>query len=188
MIIFVDKEYRFMEKLKSSGIKRVRTIWDEQERKWYFVVADVIQKLTHNRHPRDYTKKLRKYDKELAKVWDKLVVPVEVHTNGGLQFINCTDLYGILRILRSVRSPRARTFLNWTENLTFDPNQEQGKIEVSKQSLEKFYKILAQPETWRSKKKKLIRNCKNQPSYQKMNELEMIFALLDENDFIDKKS
>jgi hypothetical protein len=87
-----------------------------------------------------------------------------------------------------VRSPRARTFLIWTENLTFDPNQEQGKIEVSKQSLEKFYQILAHPETWRSKKEKLIRNCKKQPSYQKMNEFEMIFALLEENDFRDNKS
>jgi len=177
-----------MENLNSSGSKQVRTVWDESERKWYFVVADVVQILTKNQHPKDYTKKLRRYDKELASVWEKLVILIEVQTNGGMQYMNCTDIYGLLRILRSVRSPRAKTFLQWTEDLQFDPSQKQGKIEVSKQSLEKFYKILADPGKWMKKREQYILKNKNQPSYQKMSELEMIFALLYEHDFLDYKS
>ena len=37
--------------------KRVRTVWDDQQEKWYFSVIDVIAVLTDSVNPTDYFKK-----------------------------------------------------------------------------------------------------------------------------------
>ena len=46
--------------------KRVRTVWDDQQEKWYFSVIDVVAVLTDSANPTDYFKKMRKRDPELA--------------------------------------------------------------------------------------------------------------------------
>ena len=46
--------------------KRVRTVWDDQQEKWYFSVVDVVAVLTDSANPTDYLKKMRKRDPELA--------------------------------------------------------------------------------------------------------------------------
>lgn len=59
-----------MEKQESIKIfeeKRIRTLWDEEQEKWYFSVVDVIQVLTDSVNPTDYLKKMRKRDPELGK-------------------------------------------------------------------------------------------------------------------------
>ena len=46
--------------------RKVRTVWDDQEEKWYFSVVDVIGILTDSVNPTDYLKKLRKRDQQLG--------------------------------------------------------------------------------------------------------------------------
>ena len=46
--------------------KRVRTVWDDQQEKWYFSVIDVVAVLTDSVNPTDYFKKMRKRDPQLA--------------------------------------------------------------------------------------------------------------------------
>jgi hypothetical protein len=46
--------------------KRVRTVWDDQQEKWYFSVIDVVSVLTDSVNPTDYFKKMRKRDPQLA--------------------------------------------------------------------------------------------------------------------------
>ena len=46
--------------------KRVRTVWDDQQEKWYFSVVDVVSVLTDSANPADYLKKMRKRDPQLA--------------------------------------------------------------------------------------------------------------------------
>ena len=46
--------------------KRVRTVWDDQQEKWYFSVVDVVSVLTDSANPTDYLKKMRKRDPQLA--------------------------------------------------------------------------------------------------------------------------
>ena len=68
--------------------KQIRTIWNEADQKWYFVVADVVQVLTDTPNPTDYIKKMRKRDEELSKGWGQLVTPLSVETSGGKQNLN----------------------------------------------------------------------------------------------------
>ena len=57
-----------MSNIKLFESKQIRTVRNEADEKWYFVVADVIQVLTDTSNPSDYIKKMRKRDEELSKV------------------------------------------------------------------------------------------------------------------------
>ena len=46
--------------------KRIRTVWDDEQEKWYFCVADMVEALTDSVNPTDYIKKMKKRDPELA--------------------------------------------------------------------------------------------------------------------------
>lgn len=65
--------------------KQVRIFWNEQEEKYYFAVADIVQVLTGTVNPTDYIKKMRVRDKELAKGWLQIVTPLSYQTLGGKQ-------------------------------------------------------------------------------------------------------
>lgn len=40
--------------------RKVRTVWDDQEEKWYFSIVDVIAVLTETDRPRKYWSDLKK--------------------------------------------------------------------------------------------------------------------------------
>ena len=39
--------------------KKFRTIWDDEQEKWYFSIVDVIEVLTDNERPRKYWSDLK---------------------------------------------------------------------------------------------------------------------------------
>ena len=45
--------------------RKIRTVWDEDQEKWYFSVVDIVSVLTDSANPTDYFKKVRKRDSEL---------------------------------------------------------------------------------------------------------------------------
>lgn len=75
--------------------KRVRSVWDDEQEKWYFCVVDVVEILTDSVNPTDYLKKMKKRDPEQAKEWGQIVTPLSVQTAGGKQRVNCATTDGI---------------------------------------------------------------------------------------------
>lgn len=63
----------------------MRTIWNESDQKWYFVVADVLQVLPDTPNATDYIQKMRKRNELLSQGWGQLVTPLLVDTAGGKQ-------------------------------------------------------------------------------------------------------
>lgn len=45
--------------------KKVRIVWNEQEEKYYFAVADIVQVLTDSADTKQYIKRMRARDTEL---------------------------------------------------------------------------------------------------------------------------
>jgi DNA-damage-inducible protein D len=72
-----------MNSIKLFESQQVRTVWNETDQKWYFVVVDVVKILTDSVNPSDYIKKIRKRDLELAKGWGQIVPTLSVETAGG---------------------------------------------------------------------------------------------------------
>ena len=104
--------------------KKVRSVWNEEEQQWYFVVVDVIEVLTDSKNPTDYIKKMRKRDSVLSEGWGQLVTPLGVQTAGGTQRINCANVKSLLRIIQSIPSPKAEPFKQWLAQVGYERMQE----------------------------------------------------------------
>jgi prophage antirepressor-like protein len=91
LVYFYTSRNKNMSNIKVFESKQVRTVWNEADETWYFVVSDVIQILTDTPNPSDYIKKMRKRDGELAKGWGQIVPPLWVETAGGKQRMGTTN-------------------------------------------------------------------------------------------------
>ena len=63
--------------------KKVRTVWDDEQEKWFFSVLDVVEVLTDSTNPTDYFKKMRKREPELAEYVGTNCPHVEMQTPTG---------------------------------------------------------------------------------------------------------
>ena len=73
-----------MQDLKLFDQRQIRTVWDEEQEKWYFCVADVIEVLTDSNDVRQYIKRLRQRDSELNSVWGTICTPHQFISTDGL--------------------------------------------------------------------------------------------------------
>jgi len=62
-----------MSNIKLFESNQIRTVWNEIDQKWYFVVEDVILVLTDSKDPKQYIKRMRQRHEELAKGWVQFV-------------------------------------------------------------------------------------------------------------------
>jgi DNA-damage-inducible protein D len=72
-----------MSNIKLFESKKIRTVWNEADEKWYFVITDVVQVLADTINAADYIKKMRKRDELLSKGWGQIVTPLVIDTAGG---------------------------------------------------------------------------------------------------------
>ena len=94
--------------------KKVRVAWDEEQEKYYFAVADIVQVLTDSVNPRDYIKKMLRRDPELKSKWGTICPPVEMLApDGKLRKTQASDLKGIFRIIESIPSKKAEPVRQW---------------------------------------------------------------------------
>ena len=81
---------------------------DEEQQKYYFAIADIVQVLTDSVNPRDYIKKMLRRDPELKSKWGTICPPVEMLApDGKLRKTQASDLKGIFRIIESSPSKKA---------------------------------------------------------------------------------
>ena len=102
-----------IEKIQLFENKKIRTVWVEKEEKWYFAVEDVIEVLTDSRDPKQYVKRMKLRDSELAKGWVQIVPLLTVMTEGGPQKMRCANLQGMFRIIQSIPSKKAEPIKVW---------------------------------------------------------------------------
>jgi DNA-damage-inducible protein D len=145
-----------MSNIKLFESKQIRSVWNEFDQKWYFVVADVIQVLTDTPNPSDYIKKMRKRDVELSKGWGQFVTPLSVDTIGGKQKLNCANAKGLLRIIQSIPSPKAEPFKNWLAQVGSDRLDEIENPELAAQRTRELYKAKGYPDDWIEKRMRSI--------------------------------
>lgn len=145
-----------MSSIKLFESKQIRTVWNETDEKWYFVVTDVVQALTNTPNPSDYIKKMRKRDDELSKGWGQLVTPLSVDTIGGKQKLNCANAKGLLRIIQSIPSPKAEPFKLWLAQTGSDRLDEIENPELATQRTRELYKLKGYPDDWIEKRMRSI--------------------------------
>lgn len=145
-----------MSALKIFESKKIRSVWDEKEQKWYFVVEDVVAVLTDSSDAKQYVKRMRQRDDELSKGWVHIVPTLLVETAGGKQKMGCADKKGLLRIIQSIPSPKAEPFKVWLAQVGSDRLDEIENPELATQRTRELYKLKGYSEDWIEKRMRSI--------------------------------
>ena len=58
-----------MSNIRLFESKKIRSVWNEDEEKWYFSVQDVVEVLTDSVDVKGYIKKMKKRDAKLNANW-----------------------------------------------------------------------------------------------------------------------
>lgn len=128
-----------MSNIKLFESKKIRSVWNGTEQKWYFVVEDVVAALTDSNDPKQYVKRLKLRDPELAKGWVQIVPTLSVETPGGKQKMNCANVQGLLRIIQSIPSPKAEPFKRWLAKVGNERLEEIENPELASQRTRQIY-------------------------------------------------
>ncbi|MBQ6277885.1 MAG: hypothetical protein IJK62_14410 [Bacteroidales bacterium] len=136
--------------------KKIRSIWDDEQEKWYFSIADVVEVLTESKNPTDYIKKMKKRDPLLAKGWGQIVTPLSLQTMGGKQRVNCASMEGIFRIIQAIPSLKAEPFKLWMAQVASDRIDQLQDPELSIEQAMVDYKRLGYSDNWINQRLKSI--------------------------------
>ena len=145
-----------MSSIKLFESRQIRSVWNEQDQKWYFVVEDVVLALTDSKDPKQYIKRMRQRDDELAKGWVQFVPTLWVETAGGKQRMGCANAKGLLRIIQSIPSPKAEPFKLWLAQVGSDRLDEIENPELATQRTRELYKLKGYPDDWIEKRMRSI--------------------------------
>ncbi|MEI7502381.1 MAG: Bro-N domain-containing protein [Paludibacter sp.] len=145
-----------MSNIKLFESKHIRSVWNESEEKWYFVVEDVIAVLTDSNDPKQYIKRMRQRDLELAKGWVQIVPPLYVETSGGKQKMGCANAQNLFRIIQSLPSPKAEPFKLWLAKVGAERLEEIENPELATQRTRELYKLKGYPDDWIEKRMRSI--------------------------------
>jgi DNA-damage-inducible protein D len=141
-----------MADIKLFESKQIRSVWNEADQKWYFVVEDVIAALTDSADAKQYVKRMKLRDPELAKGWVQIVPTLIVETTGGMQKMNCANVQGLLRIIQSIPSPKAEPFKRWLAKVGYERLEEIENPELAQSRMRELYKAKGYSDEWIEKR------------------------------------
>ena len=146
-----------LEKIQLFENKKVRTVWNEKEDKWYFSVLDVIDVLTDSKDPTDYFKKMRKREPGLAEYVGTNCPQVEMLTPTGKHRKTLAgEIKVILRIIESVPSKKAEPFKRWMAQVAAERINQAIDPERSIDQAVADYRRLGYSEAWITRRIKTI--------------------------------
>ena len=102
------------ESLQLFETKKVRTIWDDEQEKWYFAIVDVVAVLTESAAPQAYWRKLKQRLKEEGNqtVTDCHAFKMQA-ADGKMRLTDVADTEQLFRLIQSIPSPKAEPFKIW---------------------------------------------------------------------------
>jgi len=94
--------------------KQIRSIWRDDNEKWYFSIIDVIEVLTGTDRPRKYWNDLKaKLRTEGSELSDKIGQLKLIAEDGKLRKTDVADTEQLFRLIQSIPSPRVEPFKIW---------------------------------------------------------------------------
>ena len=141
-----------MNNIKLFQDKKIRSVWNGVEEQWYFVIEDVVEALTDSKDPKQYVKRMKKRDIELAKGWVQIVPTLVVQTAGGPQKMSCANVKGLLRIIQSIPSPKAEPFKLWLAQVGYERLEEIENPELAQERMKELYEKKGYPKDWIDKR------------------------------------
>ena len=112
--------------------RKIRTIWDDKEEKWYFSVVDVIEALTETDRPRKYWSDLKaKLKKEGSELSEKIGQLKLQSSDGKYYKTDIADQEQLFRLIQSIPSPKAEPFKIWMASVASERLDEMQDPELT---------------------------------------------------------
>lgn len=139
--------------IKLFESKQIRSLWNEEDQKWYFSVIDVIEILTESSAPRRYWSDLKKrLEIEGSEVYAKFVQLKLKAPDGKMRLTDVADTEQLLRLIQSVPSPKAEPFKVWLAKVGYERMQEIENPELAAQRTRHIYKAKGYSDEWIEKR------------------------------------
>lgn len=145
------------EAIKLFEEKKVRTIWNDVQEKWYFSIVDVIAILTDSATPRNYWKvlknRLKKEGNESVTNCNQLKL---LSSDGKRYLTDVADQEQLFRIIQSIPSPKAEPFKQWMAMVAAQRLDQMQDPELSIEQAILDYKRLGYSDAWINQRIKSI--------------------------------
>ena len=94
--------------------KKVRTIWDSDQEKWFLSIIDVIEVLTESIDPNAYWRKLKQRLKAEGNETVTNCHGLKMKAiDGKMRMTDVADTEQLFRLIQSIPSPKAAPFKLW---------------------------------------------------------------------------
>ena len=137
--------------------RKVRTLWDEEQEKWYFSIVDIIEILTETPNARKYwsvlNMRLKKEGSQLTTDCSQLKMQ---STDGKYYKTDVADTSQLFRLIQSIPSPKAEPFKLWLAQIASERLDELQDPELSIDRALERYLQLGYSENWINQRLKSI--------------------------------
>jgi len=142
-----------MSNIKLFEQKQVRSLWIEEEQKWYFSVIDVVAVLTDSDKPRDYWYRLKEREKISGVELSTICRQLKLESSDGKKYeTDCSTAEGLLRIIQSIPSPKAEPFKRWLAKVGNERLEEIENPELAAKRIREIYKAKGYSDDWIEKR------------------------------------
>lgn len=161
------------ETLKLFEDRKVRTVWDDKEEKWYFSIVDVVSVLTDSVDPKQYIKRMKSRDEGLKANWGTICTLVPLVSEDGKRHKEMTaTAESIFRIIQSIPSPKAEPFKQWMARVASERLDQMQDPELSITQAMMDYKRLGYSDNWINQRLKSIEIRKDLTDQWKLHNVE----------------
>lgn len=140
--------------------KKIRSVWDDKEEKWYFSIVDVCAVLTEQpdaEHARNYWKVLKhrliKEGNQTVTTCNRLKLRA---ADGKLRLTDVADTEQLFRLIQSIPSPKAEPFKQWMAQVASTRLEQMQDPEKSIDQAVIDYKRLGYSDAWINQRIKSI--------------------------------
>ena len=143
--------------IKLFDEKLVRTVWDDEQEKWYFCVVDVVEVLTDSPNPQVYWRVLKK---RLLAEGNQTVTNCNGlkmrAADGKMRLTDALDTEQLFRFIQSIPSPKAEPFKLWLAQIAKERLDELQDPELTIDRAMFKYKQLGYSDSWINQRLKSI--------------------------------
>ena len=153
--------------------KKIRTVWDDEEEKWYFSIVDVVGALTDSIDANAYWRKLKQRLKQEGNETVTSCHSLKLRAaDGKMRLTDVADTEQLFRIILSIPSPKAEPIKLWIAHVAAERIGQMQDPELSIQQALIDYKRLGYSDNWINQRLKSIEIRKDLTDQWKLHNVE----------------
>jgi hypothetical protein len=140
--------------------RKVRTVWDDEQEKWYFSIVDVVAVLTEQIDLLKARKYWNKLKQRLVEEGNQTVTNCHQlkmkAADGKMRLTDVADQEQLFRLIQSIPSPKAEPFKQWMAQVASQRLDQMQDPELSIEQAIMDYKRLGYSDAWINQRIKSI--------------------------------